>query len=321
MDIDQILNSSTAQSQDHNPGPPPAPPPPPPPPEPGLDNVSSARAIKLSPESQVQRHPEKESSPTSASQHVSLPPPLEESKSTAPAASDIPQSWPLGETAPLLQQSVVPQYSPSPQQYHHGPQHSYAYPPQYHHQRYAQYPPPLYYQEQTTPYHISTPQHHMQPFQRDQYPSTVEQQFSFPHANDRNYGQSSSVSQLPPPRQPLSSQSMPQDHFAPALDSSVSSNLTPAYDGVGLRRSNSDADPQEETSTTAVKPKRRKAPNSTWTLEEDRKLVDMVLQTLPRQDFSEYAQILNKRDGQTVRYRWKVLVRRAKGENEDGTLP
>ncbi|CAN6610990.1 hypothetical protein TRVA0_004S03422 [Trichomonascus vanleenenianus] len=61
------------------------------------------------------------------------------------------------------------------------------------------------------------------------------------------------------------------------------------------------------------KSKRIKAPNSTWTLEDDAKLVDLVLRTLPRQDYNEYARILNKRDAQTVRYRWKVIVRRAKG--------
>lgn len=35
--------------------------------------------------------------------------------------------------------------------------------------------------------------------------------------------------------------------------------------------------------------------------------------TLPKQDYENYARILNKRDGQTVRYRWKVILRRAKG--------
>ncbi|KAK9449352.1 uncharacterized protein V1518DRAFT_250691 [Limtongia smithiae] len=74
---------------------------------------------------------------------------------------------------------------------------------------------------------------------------------------------------------------------------------------------------EDSTDTQVVRPKRRKAPNSTWTNEEDKRLVDMVLRTLPRQDFNEYAQILNKRDGQTVRYRWKVLIRRAKGDLED----
>ncbi|KAA8910830.1 hypothetical protein TRICI_004018 [Trichomonascus ciferrii] len=70
--------------------------------------------------------------------------------------------------------------------------------------------------------------------------------------------------------------------------------------------------PSSQPSAAAGK-KRVKAPNSTWTLEDDAKLVDLVLSTLPRQDFAEYARILNKRDSQTVRYRWKVIVRRAKG--------
>lgn len=63
--------------------------------------------------------------------------------------------------------------------------------------------------------------------------------------------------------------------------------------------------------------KRVKAPNSTWTIEDDAKLVDLVMSTLPRQDFTEYARILNKRDSQTVRYRWKVIVRRAKGSDNN----
>ncbi|KAK9466012.1 hypothetical protein V1512DRAFT_31247 [Lipomyces arxii] len=85
------------------------------------------------------------------------------------------------------------------------------------------------------------------------------------------------------------------------------------------KRSHSQESVDEAASTTSAptRAKRRKAPNSTWTLEEDRKLVEMVLRTLPRQDFSEYAQRLNKRDSQTVRYRWKVLIRRATGESDD----
>ncbi|KAK7207491.1 hypothetical protein BZA70DRAFT_264857 [Myxozyma melibiosi] len=79
----------------------------------------------------------------------------------------------------------------------------------------------------------------------------------------------------------------------------------------------SQEDPRSAGSSSGVRPKRRKAPNSTWTIDEDRQLVEMVLRTLPRQDFGEYAQVLNKRDAQTVRYRWKVLVRRAKGEIEE----
>lgn len=72
--------------------------------------------------------------------------------------------------------------------------------------------------------------------------------------------------------------------------------------------------PQSQPSSSATAGKKRvKAPNSTWTLEDDAKLVDLVLSTLPRQDFAEYARMLNKRDSQTVRYRWKVIVRRAKG--------
>ena len=35
--------------------------------------------------------------------------------------------------------------------------------------------------------------------------------------------------------------------------------------------------------------------------------------TLPKQDYENYAKLLNKRDGQTVRYRWKVILRRARG--------
>ncbi|KAK9367506.1 hypothetical protein V1509DRAFT_640567 [Lipomyces kononenkoae] len=308
MDIDQILNSSTAQSKDQDPVPPQ------PSPEPWRDNVSSVPETNSSPESLSERqHPEKQSSPASAPQYIDLPP-LEISKSTAPVATSIPRSWPSGETPPS-QQPILPQHHQTSQ--YQGTPQSYAYPSQYHQQRYPQYHQQMYYQDQTTAYHVPTAQHHIQPFQQGHYSPTGDQQFSFPRAVDQNYGESSSVSQWAPLRQSSSSQSIPQEHFAPTLDSSGSS-ITRASEGAGLRRLNSDADPQEETSLTAVKPKRRKAPNSTWTLEEDRKLVDMVLQTLPRQDFSEYAQILNKRDGQTVRYRWKVLVRRAKGENEDG---
>ncbi|ANB13850.1 hypothetical protein AWJ20_4799 [Sugiyamaella lignohabitans] len=62
------------------------------------------------------------------------------------------------------------------------------------------------------------------------------------------------------------------------------------------------------------KSKRSKAKNSTWAIEDDRKLVDLVMSTLPTQDFAEYARVLNKRDAQTIRYRWKVILRRAKGE-------
>jgi hypothetical protein len=41
--------------------------------------------------------------------------------------------------------------------------------------------------------------------------------------------------------------------------------------------------------------------------------LDMVLSTLPKQDYESYAKKLNKRDGQSIRYRLKVIVKRAKG--------
>lgn len=72
----------------------------------------------------------------------------------------------------------------------------------------------------------------------------------------------------------------------------------------------------EDKTSDGSQRKRSKAPNSTWTMEDDNKLLDLVLSTLPRQDYAEYARLLNKRDSQTVRYRWKVLVRRARGEGE-----
>lgn len=44
-----------------------------------------------------------------------------------------------------------------------------------------------------------------------------------------------------------------------------------------------------------------------------------MLSTLPKQDFEKYSKLLNKRDGQTVRYRWKVILKRAKGEYQRPT--
>lgn len=72
--------------------------------------------------------------------------------------------------------------------------------------------------------------------------------------------------------------------------------------------------PVSTTATGVQRPKRSKAKNSTWTIEEDRQLIDLVLNTLPVQDYAEYARILNKRDAQTIRYRWRVILRRARGE-------
>lgn len=40
----------------------------------------------------------------------------------------------------------------------------------------------------------------------------------------------------------------------------------------------------------------------------------MVLSSLPKQDYEHYARTLNKRDGQSVRYRWKVILRKARGQ-------
>ncbi|KAK9429545.1 hypothetical protein V1505DRAFT_152972 [Lipomyces doorenjongii] len=333
MNIDQILNSSTAQSEGNDSSQPSTP---------ALDNASSAPTVtKSSPQSLSRHHTQKQASPTSLPQYIKLPS-QEESKFAAPTTPNTPQSQPpLGGPSRLPPQSILPQHH-QPQQQYQAPQQSYAYQQEYHQQRYQQYPPQSYYQELRPGYQAPTGQHHIQRIQQHQYQPTelsdqppetyatvasndAAQQYgvrqaghplSVPQSLDRNYGESSSMSLWTPPRQPSSSQSIHQENLAPVLDSGVG-NFAYAYDGTGLRRATSDGDPQEESSMSAVKPKRRKAPNSTWTLEEDRKLVDMVLQTLPRQDFSEYAQILNKRDGQTVRYRWKVLVRRAKGENED----
>jgi Myb-like DNA-binding domain len=76
-----------------------------------------------------------------------------------------------------------------------------------------------------------------------------------------------------------------------------------------------DLQPASSSSLSKTKLKRLKAKNSTWTLEEDRTLIGLVMNTLPIQDFTEYARILNKRDSQTVRYRWKVILRRARAED------
>lgn len=76
----------------------------------------------------------------------------------------------------------------------------------------------------------------------------------------------------------------------------------------------SGASTSSNTPTTTTRPKRSKAKNSTWTIEEDRQLIDLILNTLPVQDYAEYARILNKRDAQTIRYRWRVILRRARGE-------
>ncbi|KAK9487689.1 hypothetical protein V1527DRAFT_309805 [Lipomyces starkeyi] len=332
MNIDRILNSSTAHSEGNDSGQPLTP---------AHDNASSSPNVtKSSPPPLSQQHTQKQLSPTSLPRYIKLPS-QEESKFASPTTSNVPQSQtPLGEPALLPPQLILPQHY-QPQQQYQAPQQSYAYQQQYQQQRYQQYPPQPYYQQLRPGYQASTAQHHIQHIQQHQYQPTelsdqmetyatvaandASQQFgvrqgghplSVPQSLDRNYGESSSMGLWTPPRQPSSSQGIHQENLAPVLDSGAGS-FAYAYGGTGLRRATSDGDPQEELSMSAAKPKRRKAPNSTWTLEEDRKLVDMVLQTLPRQDFSEYAQILNKRDGQTVRYRWKVLVRRAKGENED----
>lgn len=92
------------------------------------------------------------------------------------------------------------------------------------------------------------------------------------------------------------SEDMAEELFSTTIPSSSTSSATP-----------------EPTKTAKLK--RVKAKNSTWTLEEDKKLIELVTSTLPTQDFSEYARILNKRDAQTVRYRWKVILRRSKGED------
>ncbi len=56
--------------------------------------------------------------------------------------------------------------------------------------------------------------------------------------------------------------------------------------------------------------KRLKASNTHWTPEDDCKLLEMVLSTLPRQNYTSYAIKLNKRDSQSVRYRWRKLVKK-----------
>ncbi|KAK9375284.1 uncharacterized protein V1513DRAFT_424837 [Lipomyces chichibuensis] len=329
MNIDRILNSSTAQSEGNDSGQPLTP---------ARDNASSTPNVTpQSPSQQLTQ--QQQSSPTSRPQYIELPS-QEESKFAAPTTSNIPQSQPPLGGGPALLPPQLPQHHQSQQQYQ-AQQYSYAYQQQYQQQRYQQYTPQSYFQPLRPGYQPSTAQHHIQHIQQQHYQPTelsdqseayvtvaandVSQQhgvrqgghpFSAPQSLDRNYGESSSMSAWTPPRQPSSSQSIHPENLAPVSDSSAGS-LGQGSDSTGLHMTTSDGDPQEESGMFAVKPKRRKAPNSTWTLEEDRKLVDLVLQTLPRQDFGEYAQILNKRDGQTVRYRWKVLVRRAKGENED----
>ncbi|KAK9384718.1 hypothetical protein V1515DRAFT_321792 [Lipomyces mesembrius] len=326
MNIDRILNSSTAQSEGNDSS------------QPltlALDNASSAPTVKeSSPKSLSRQHTQKQVPPTSLPQYIKLPS-HEESKFAAPTTPNIPQSQPpLGGPALLPPQPILSQHH-QPQQQYRAPQQSYAY-----QQQYQQYPPQSYYQQLRPGYQAPAAEHHIQRIQHQYHPTELSDQpetyatvvsndasqtygvrqgghpLSVPQSLDRKNGEFSSMSLWTPPRQPSSSRSIHQENLAPVVDSGAG-NFEYAYEGTGLRRATSDGDPQEESSMSAVKPKRRKAPNSTWTLEEDRNLVDMVLQTLPRQDFSEYAQVLNKRDGQTVRYRWKVLVRRAKGENED----
>ncbi len=63
-------------------------------------------------------------------------------------------------------------------------------------------------------------------------------------------------------------------------------------------------------------PKRSKASNTTWTSEDDSQLIDMVLSTLPRQNYASYATRLSKRDSQSVRYRWKRLIKKFKGDRK-----
>lgn len=40
----------------------------------------------------------------------------------------------------------------------------------------------------------------------------------------------------------------------------------------------------------------------------------MVFSTLPKQNYENYARKLNKRDGQSIRYRLKVIMKKAKGK-------
>ncbi|KAK9480072.1 hypothetical protein V1514DRAFT_318345 [Lipomyces japonicus] len=124
------------------------------------------------------------------------------------------------------------------------------------------------------------------------------------------------------PSQAYASTTMASSQYVSGIsnDNVQSQQVNPAPQplfGSTSRRPATDLEIVDETAFAGSTFKRRKAPNSTWTIDEDRKLVDLVLRTLPRQDFAEYAQILNKRDGQTVRYRWKVLVRRAKAQTEE----
>lgn len=43
----------------------------------------------------------------------------------------------------------------------------------------------------------------------------------------------------------------------------------------------------------------------------------MVFSTLPKQNYENYARKLNKRDGQSIRYRLKVIMKKAKGKLVD----
>ncbi|KAK9247145.1 hypothetical protein V1506DRAFT_552591 [Lipomyces tetrasporus] len=279
MNIDQILNSSTlsAQSEGNDSGQTFAPAP---------DNASSASVTKsspaTSPRSISQRAaPQKESSPISQPRYVNS----ESQEESGLGPLNLPPSQP-----PQTPGGLPLQPLPPPQ--HHPPpglptaQQTYAYQQQYQQPPFQQYSPQSYYQPQRTGYQASTA-HHVQPFQHhSQHPAyAVPQQgysFALPQGYDRKYGEfSSSMRPWTPPRQERSSQSIQhsvsQENLAPPLDPGDGHSAY-AYEGTGLRRVASDGDPQEESSTLAVRPKRRKAPNSTWTLEEDRKLVCLCTQ-------------------------------------------
>ncbi|KAK9325115.1 hypothetical protein V1517DRAFT_5659 [Lipomyces orientalis] len=293
MNIDQILNSSTlsAQSEDNDSGQTVAAAP---------DNASvvTKSSPANSPRSLSQQAPQKELSPTSQPRYVNSKS-QEESRLEPP---NLPQSQPSqtpsGAALLPLQPLPPPQHNPPPE--FPTAQQTYAYQQQYQQHPYLQYSPQSYYQPQRTGYQTSTA-HHIQPFQHHQYQPTaawsepttaavssasqppgyaVPQQgysLSPPQGYDRNYGEfSSSMRPWTPPREPRSSQSIQhsvsQENLAPPLEPGDGRSAY-VYEGTGLRRVASDGDPQEESSTLAVRPKRRKAPNSTWTLEEDRKLV------------------------------------------------